>query len=363
MNYSPLEESLENFVKRRQIELALTLEGKKAIYLDLKFWIILRNAAANKHTDYQEIKLLELLKEQVANGKVFCPISESTFTEIFKQRDAFTRLATAQLVDDLSLGVALIPFDLRINTELAHFVYSFRMPNAVHPLNHLVWTKLSSVLGNTYFTNTALETKTELELQKSFFDYLWTIPLSKIVDMIDDKAPPPVNYEKLSADLNASNKQYSAELRSFEQTYALEIKGAVELYAEVVAEIFNKIAEKETSEKVIKGSAQWLELELQCKNLLIGAFKKDATKDALRTLHIYTCIYALVRWNRSQQIKVNDFFDFHHASAALGYCDAFFTERSLHAMITSNKIALDKRYSCLVVATVSEAIEFLKTLS
>src|SRR6266436_4161094 len=68
---------------------------------------------------------------------------------------------------------------------------------------------------------------------------------------------------------------------------------------------------------------------------------KDARR-ILRTLHIHASLHASVRWNKSRKLKPNDILDFHHAAAALAYCDAFFTERSVRNIATQHHIALDK---------------------
>lgn len=95
----------------------------------------------------------------------------------------------------------------------------------------------------------------------------------------------------------------------------------------------------------------------------MAALKSDEGKDILRTAHIYTCLHASHRWNKVQQFEGNDFYDFHHAQSALGYCDLFLTERPLRAMVTASHIALDKRYMCEVVATQDEALALLARLA
>jgi len=89
------EVSLDQHVDSRRAELALALESRQAIYLDIKFWILLRNVVAEQGSTERQRELLTILKERVASGLAFCPISESTFAELFKQSDHRTRGATA----------------------------------------------------------------------------------------------------------------------------------------------------------------------------------------------------------------------------------------------------------------------------
>jgi hypothetical protein len=79
--------SLDEHVRRRQIELAISLESRRAIFLDVKYWIVLREIATAVRTASREIEFLRLLRTLVADGKVSCPISDGTFAELFKQRD------------------------------------------------------------------------------------------------------------------------------------------------------------------------------------------------------------------------------------------------------------------------------------
>lgn len=355
------EVSLDQHVDSRRAELALALESRQAIYLDIKFWILLRNVVAEQVSTERQRELLTILKERVASGLAFCPISESTFAELLKQSDHRTRGATAELIDELSLGVALIPFDTRSSMELERFISSTSMTGSSPPLGGMVWSKLSYVLGIVHPANTGFDANTELAVQKAFFDHMWDIPLSQMVEVLGDGMPLGPEYRDLADTLNAASAHHARDLRSFQQTYQIELRGALDLFAPVAADIARKIAERAMSQSMPREGSEWDGLVRQWYALLIAAFKKDEVKDALRTIHINTCLHAAVRWNKTQQLEANDFYDFHHAAAALGYCDVFLTERGLKSMVTAKHIALDARYACKVVASVDEAITVLRS--
>jgi len=93
-------------------------------------------------------ELLITITELVGAGKVICPINANILAEVLKQQDENTRTATAELIDDLSLGVALQSEDERIGTELMHCVRLSQLGHdALEPLGRLVWTSVSYVLG------------------------------------------------------------------------------------------------------------------------------------------------------------------------------------------------------------------------
>jgi hypothetical protein len=352
--------SLDEYVRSRQIALAKRLEQRKAIYLDIKYWIMLRDAATGICTSEDSLQLLALLRSNVAASKVFCPISDSTFAELFKQRDGKTRRATAQLIDELSLGVSLLPFDARVIMEFQNFIYAAGEQRNLPPPRHLVWTKLSYVLGWVHPTQTGFDSATELALQKAFFDHMWSIPLTEVVVTIGDAMPPDESrFQSLADHLNAGNSEHADELRSFQQTYAVEIRGAIDPFAAEAADIVCDIAERATRKHLPRDGIEWSTYVREWKGFLYAALMKEDVQDALRTLHINTCLHAAVRWNKGRQLAANDFHDFHHAAAALGYCDAFLTERSLKAMVTASNIALDKRFNCEVRAGLPDALQLL----
>ena len=225
------------------------LKRKKAIYLDIKFWIILRDVVAGLRHDPVESELLSLLREGVVKGKFFCPISDSTFAELLKKVDVKSREMTADLIDELSLGITLIPYDLRAGTELAHFLHSARTPNEVYPLDLLVWSKLSYVMGFIHPNGTPFDPATELAMQKMFFDHMWTISMREMVDRIGNHAlPNPEHFERLAQRLNELNAQHTAEMRSFAQTYENEIHGILDVYMDVTIDIVSQMVRAEHGE-------------------------------------------------------------------------------------------------------------------
>lgn len=353
--------TLGEHVRLCQIKLAREMEPRRAVYLDVKFWIILRDIVTGGHATNDQRELLDLLRSQVSAGLAFCPISESTFAELFKQRDSRTREATARLVDELSLGIALIPFDKRVHLEMKSFICPTGDKNDLRvPQQPLVWSKLSYVLGLVHPTQTGFDSATELAIQKAFFDHMWALSLSEMVQIIGEGMPPEDHFEPLAKRLNLGNAHHAQELYSYQQTYAIELRGGLDLFAPLAASVVCEHFENTTGQSVPRGGVEWDNLVQQWHAFLVAAFKKDEVKNALRTLHILICLHAAVRWNKAQQLEANDFYDFHHAAAALAYCDVFLTERSLKSMVTANHLALDTRFGCKVAASIEDAIVILR---
>ncbi len=355
--------SLQAHVRARQIELAKSLESRKAVYLDIKFWIILRDVVLGLRDAAPEKELLRLLRRGTQRNLIFCPVSDSIFGELLKKVEVKCRQVAADLIDELSLGVSLIPYDMRASTELAHFLHAARTPDAVHPLKHLVWTKLAYVLGFIHPTNTAVSPQQELDLQKMFFEHMWTISMREMVNRLGNhELPDPQRFDRLASKLNELNARHADDLRDFARTYENEVHGVLDAFEDVSVDIADQMVRVEYGEMHSLPPKHRKKEGRQVHNLLFAAFKQEETKTALRTLHILAILHAKVRWNRQQRLKTNDFLDFQHATAALGYCDAFFTERPLRAMVTANQVALDQRFDCHVGASAEEAIIYLMGL-
>ncbi|MGJ7489537.1 hypothetical protein [Variovorax sp. ZT4R33] len=352
---------IRRHARDKQIELATSFHDRRSIYLDLKFWIGLRSAEAAGHAAHPYGDLLIALRQTVSDGHVFCPISDSCFLEVFKQSDPTTRRKTAELIDELSLGVTIVPSDLRIGTEIAHLLHAARTPEQVFPLDQLVWTKLSNVLGHNTPPVGMFDEHTGRAIEKAFFDHMWTIPLVEMERLIGDamSTADPGHHERLARTLTQGIEEHAAELKSFKQTYDHELIGVLDLYAGRATDILCDMAPPSLGPRPTKDTDEYKKIERHCLGLLVAAMKTERGKATLRTLHITTCMHAAVRWNKGQRFKANDFFDYQHAAAAVGYCDAFFTEHPLCSALTRSDLALDRLYDCTVVSTPEDALQYV----
>lgn len=358
------EVSLDRHTRSRLLELGAMLAPRKAIYLDLRFWILLRDAIRTDGSDVA-FRMLSALRALVKSGVAFCPISDSTFLELFKQTDGASRLATAELIDELSLGVTLIPFQLRVGTEISHYVHSAKPTASVHPLRELVWSKLSYVMGVFHPTHKALDGPTNVALQKAFFDHMWdNISLAQVCTQLGDAFvhEDPLHYRQTSASLNEQNQVHAADLKSFRKTYKDELIGVLDLFAGTLAQIMASMLPSEAGLLPAEGSVERADVDRQCLSFLVGALDTERGRKAMRSLHINSLLHAAVRWNKKQALKPNDLFDFDHAVAAIGYCDGFFTDGPLRAMLSRRDLGLKEDFGCFVSSDVNECLRYLTNL-
>lgn len=357
--------SIDRHVKSRVVELGRALAGKQAVYLDIRYWILLRQAFLADDSSTPEGKLLALLRDAVKGGKIFCPVSEAVFLELLKQSDPSSRLRTARLIDELSLGVSLLSQPQRVATELAHFLHSSQNGADVYPLRHLVWTKLPYVLGFLHPTETAFDAETQLAIQKAFFDKMWTIELVLMIEMIGDASMPfDPGLQDIADKLNIGNTEHAGEIKSYKQAWVNELSGVVDLCADMAADMVAEIAEKHGHSAPSRESDEWKRSRLMYANLLFqGLQVKPGLRHKIPTLYIEACLHAAIRWDKSRRLVGNDIYDFSHASAAVAHCQAFFTEAPLKALLALKHHGLADDFSCRIASQVPEAVDVLIDLT
>lgn len=314
-------------------------------------------------TEPVERELLNILRRGVASGRLVCPISVSTFLELMKQRDLSTRIGTAQIIDELSLGTAMVPPQVVLGTEVCSFLLRARGNVDLYPMQELIWTKVAYVFGNLYPSPAQLSRADWSALQEAFFDYLWDSSLVDMLKTMGDSVPHPERFVNLTQEINKKNVQYKDELVSFAETYDIELRGVIEIAGRSAADIIHRLAEKEVGHRLSLAPEEYNECAKKCCNFLYCAFNKAGTKDTLRSLHIGASIHAAVRWDKGRKFKQNDYYDFDHAIAALGYCDAFLTERSLHHLVTQPQTNLQQLNGCRVFSDFQAAFDHLRQIS
>ena len=329
------------------------------IYLDKCFWIYLRDARMGASNPVGASDLLDALATGASAGQLICPISDALFLELMKQSDLTTRNATAELIDELSCGITLSPEPTRVATEVAHFLHE-SAGHRVHPLEHLVWTKVPYILGVQHPAATAFPEDEQLVIQKAFFDHLWEFSLSTMVGTIGSAWPLASPFGDIANRLNRDNAAHAPSMKSFAQVYRDEINGVLELAAPIAAELLNDMARKALSSAAQPSTEEQESITRQCLGLLRAAIRKPVGRRALRTLQVGALLHAALRWNRTQKLNANDMFDFHHAGAALGYCDVLLTDGPMHALLKQRHLSIERDSSCRVMSSVEEAADWVR---
>jgi hypothetical protein len=351
--------TIDEYERRRVIELGEWVAGRDRIYLDKCFWIHLRSARTRAPSPPGASDLLDSLVTGVSAGRLVCPISDALFLELMKQSDPATRGATAELIDELSCGITLSPEPVRVATEVAHFLHA-NAGYSVHPLEHLVWTKVPYILGSQHPVATTFPEDERLVIQKAFFDHFWEVSLSTMVAAIGDAWPFASTFVDIADRLNRDNAAHAPSMKSFAQIYRDEINGVLELAAPIAADVLHEMTVKSLGSDIQPSLDERKGITRQCLGLLRAAVRKPAGPRALRTLQVGALLHAALRWNRTQKLDANDLFDFHHAGAALGYCDALLTDGPMHTLLKQRHLAIKRDLPCRVMSSVEEAVAWVR---
>lgn len=343
---------LEEHARNKYAEAARDIVSKRKIYLDVRYWIIVREVAAGERVSTGNQQVLQDLRAGVRDGRFVCPMSDATFMEWTKQ-SATSRRANAELIDELSLGYALAPLDGRVEEEMTDFLISLISGNNSVPL---VWTRTAHVFGIGDLNDPRLA-MVPLTTQKAAFDHRWNTTLVEMVDAFGDRLPQFDTFnEALAEKITADSAAHSHELGSYRQAYLEEAKGAVEFFSKIIGpRLFAKGLvlyddDKLTPERSINTLMHFIH----------AGVTKPKFSQFLPTMRTMVSLHAAMRWDKKRKFKKNDFLDIQHAAGAQSYCDVFLTERPLKALMESQNISLPRPGACTVAAETDEAIAALR---
>lgn len=354
--------SIEQYVKAKTLGLAESIQDMEKIYLDQRFWVLLRDAHMGRSNIQAAYRLLGTIRSAVTSGKILCPISESVFLELLKQQDLTTRQATAELIDEFSHGITIAPYEQRVAQELIS-VITILTPNGAqyHEPKDLIWSKLSYVLGVVHPSETVFPPVEELVIQKSFFDHMWNIPLVEVLSYLeDDTFFPPEKFGEMADKLNELNQNHQNEVKNFKQLYLNEIRGALSLFMYVPRMWLENEYKRVSGVSPSCSDHEILEREQKWHTVFGNLVKEKSVALRLPSLHVSALCHAAVRWDKRRKLEANDFYDFQHAAAAVGYCSAFMTEKPLRTLLQQKHLQLANDYPCLVIADINEAVEWME---
>lgn len=358
--------STDAYVKQKIIALGASLSSLIKVYLDKRFWILLRDVHMGRSSYPDICRLLDTLRLSVQKGYLICPISDSIFLELLKQEDINTRRSTAELIDELSLGITLVPSQQRTGQELVGVFTKFADAGRdFHVVDHLVWSKLGYVLGVVHPSLPSSDPDGERAIQKAFFDLMWDFPLANQINTIgEDGYQKPVSFEATANRINALNREHLAEVRDFRRVYIDEFRGVLSLCMHHPRQWIEQQYELKTGEKCLSSPELIRKYEHEL-HIFFGNLISQKREAALMlpTLHISALCYSAIRWDKKRNLSANDIYDFQHAAAAIGYCDAFLTEKPLMNLLAQRQLKINADFRCAVISGIEEANQWISSKS
>jgi hypothetical protein len=352
--------SLDSYLKERRLALGKELKDRKKIYLDTKYWILLRDCKLGRSDQPILGRLLDMLQRGVTAQKLLCPISTDVFIEILKQTNEVNLRCTVKLVDTLSLGVSVLYRQERTRMELLYFLFKIlRGEEKCLPPDVFVWTKLAYTLGFTTPRNTGFSPEDELLIQKVFLDQMWHLSLSDLVENMGiDVIRKMPRMSDISTELNKGKFSHTHENRSFKQMFLSELAGALDTMLPDLSEIFEYMYENFTGAITPR---EKVEPNL-FRNIIYHGFRLNRFTTELPSIRIRATLHAAIRWDAMRKYKATDIHDINHAEAALPYFKVFLTERSLRDLVTRKSLNLHGIYNCQVLVDPAEALEAIERI-
>ena len=139
--------SFAEYRNRKYQELARFVTQRKPVYLDMNFWIWIRNPSETKKPAAAQ-RLLALLRDGVKDARFLCPVSYAVFLELMKQPPE-RRLTQARIMDELSQGIGIRNrFDTAEIEYLQFFARHLPLPKGakIDP----VWAPVGHLIGEKY---------------------------------------------------------------------------------------------------------------------------------------------------------------------------------------------------------------------
>lgn len=347
--------SIHAHTRQRQVELAVSLARRVPVYLDSRFWIDLRRADEGGETSRAH-SLLMALRAAVSDGRLFCPISASTFIEMMKHADAEVRRRTAALIDELSLGVAVLALDELLEAEVRSFAINFT-DAPLDPTLEPVWTRLAYALGTVSPEIAGISAPEQLAVQVVGFDAIWETTLEEIAGSLPEPARP--DFREAAERMTQDSAAHAHEIPSFEAAYRAELVPMAKMGGDLLGRHLRDRAVTAGESPPALDEADVSAF----RNAVGNALALGKARQSLRSAHIRAALHAIIRHNRGRKFKANDILDIEHAVCGIGYCRAFFTEGSMGTAATQPPLGLDRLYGCFVSSDVEAATRFVTNLA
>ena len=337
-------------------DMAREVLGKVRVYLDLRYWIYLRDASLGTPQRDIHAQLLKVLISGVNKGNVICPITDSVFFELDRQGNTERRIQTVRLIDQLSRGAVIKNADERLHCEVIDFLEAatVRKEPVKHPCRN-VWVRPYSFLGTPIITG--WPEAEQLAINKAFISYMWTRSLE---DLLTDTPVPDddwdTRFRESAKRITESSARHEPDMRSFPQVFAAEVGGFVDLHRAVIFDAFQQHI------TTTFGASDGSTTAENCANVVYNVIKRKRAGIEFPLIRIVSGLHAFIRWNRKRSFEFQDFFDIYHAAAAIPYCDIFLTERFLKTACTSRLLNFANSFETQIISDEAEAFDTISRL-
>lgn len=328
-------------VKARRRERALQTSTKELIYLDTNAWKCMADYRQNKANLTPAMMAFGQVLERVAQRDTFVfPIGLPTFFELDSMTHPETRNTVTKLVDELSQGFCITPFQERVGHELQQL-----HRNALNTPDGLEDFLCSPIelLGIPEISLPSLvkEHVDEETFNKAFFDSVSELPFSVQLEVASSKPSAKWDNSRGIADLNAGKDEHQGEVVNLNTGIFLELKGCIATWF------------RQEGIELSPGDFGLYALNAQYH------WHQTPRSRALPTLRVLSSLYGLMRFDSPRRYRDGDPNDFMVAASALSVAHALFTDRKLSNLLADPRLGLSTFSKCKVVSGFDNMANYL----
>jgi len=322
-----------------------------AIPLDMNVWNFLARDVSAEAT-----RAKELLTNLVVDGKVFCPLTFSVITELFKQNYE-SALRTATLMDQLSLNVCFALDKEIYNKEVRSFLQRFVDGKEIRLSKNEIYVPVSAFLGS--FGNLQFPAEfpgaeeQRQEFTQNVSKRLASLKLTDIVNMLKESLPlslfqqqSPPEYTEVWKERWEYAKGNKAKMREVEQdNYVRQV---------LIPELQNE------SLKLPSEAIQRFKDYIKSLPQNSPALASTKILEHMPALKNAIQIMTITGYDPTRKATMNDFFDIQMMLTPLAYADAFVsTDKWIRHLLTTSRSIFETE-GAVCISSLSELITFLE---
>src|SRR6266487_3179382 len=326
--------SFEAYRRRRYDELNAWVRARKAVYLDLKYWIWLRDPVASPFPAETEA-LRTALTHGVISGRLFCPVSYPAFVELMRINPPSLRLRQAEIMDELSVGIAIRNgFDMAEIEFCEFFGRNLPALRAIPYRVETVWCPVGQMVVEKYPYHDELPADVMERCRKVMLDVMWEKRMTDYAAL----EGLPEHPRDTATRVNAERQSYPRGQQSFSELFPAELNGALDVLYPRIEEQFVSVAGifgiRPTADERAQGGAYrhvWI-------NLFREAVTRGLDANAIPSLRVRSALHAAIRMDDRRPFHENDLDDIAHSAVAVSYSDLFLTERSFAELLNRSAV-------------------------
>ncbi len=279
--------------------------------------------------------------ERAAKTDAFVfPIGLPTFFELDSMTHPATRNTVTGLVDELSRGFCIAPFQDRVGHELQQLRRNdLKTPDKLADFLCSPMELLGiPVISLPRFVKELVDEET---YNKAFFDSVSELPFSIQLEVASSAPGPKWDNSQGITDLNAGKAEHQDQVVNLNTGIFLELKGCIATWFD---------------QERIESSSK--DIGLYALNALYHWHQSPTTR-ALPTLRILSSLYGLMRFDSQRKYHDGDPNDFMVAASALPVARALFTDKKLSKLLSDPRIGLSTFSNCTVVSGFDEMAKYL----